>query len=316
MQLHQFFKKQLSANNLNRAHIISRCLRDLVQTFNTPKPCPVAIDDIRSTLVEMGITPGDTIHLHSSISFLLRGGESSQQAPESPLKYANQIIQTLIDIVGPNGTILMNTDAMPSEAKRNIWANNPDAFIFDYARSPSKRGLLSELFRRRKDTIRSLHPWYNITAWGKRSEELIGEHELSTPYAMDIHSPWYKLMASDGKVVLLGKTFDVNSFIHLTEYLYPEEFPRSVFLNKPITMKYLDRQRQTKEIDVLLHAPVWRDGAPTHFSNYLDAKYNIYKIRKFQNDVQIVSFVAKEEFEAIYKEMKNGITWYDTQFLP
>jgi aminoglycoside N3'-acetyltransferase len=317
MQLRQFIKRQLNVNNRGRARIISRCIHDLAQTFNTPKLCPISIEEIKSTLIDIGIATGDTIHLHSSISFLYRGGLSfSKTPPERPLIYANKIINTLIDIVGPDGTILMNTDSIPMETKREIWTNNSDAFVFDYARSPSRRGLLSELFRRRKDTIRSLHPWYNITAWGKRAQELIGEHEQSTPYTMDVHSPWYKLMASGGKVVLLGKTFDVNSFIHLVEYLHPDEFPRPVFLNKPVTMKYFDRQRQIKKIEVMLHARVWRNGAHTLFAEYLNEKYNIYKIRKFRDDVQIVSFVAKDEFDAIYHEMKNDITWYDTRFLP
>ena len=317
MPLRQFIKNQLGANNRNRARIISRCIDDLAQTFNTPRSNPISIEDIKSTLIDLGITPGDTIHLHSSISFLYRGGLSqSESPPESPLKYANQIITALIDIVGPEGTILMNTDSLAMELKRKIWTNDSDAFVFDYARSPSRRGLLSELFRRRKDTIRSLHPWYNVTGWGKRAQELIGDHEQSTPYTMDTDSPWYKLMNSGGKVVLLGKTFDVNSFIHLTEYLHPDEFPRPVFFNKPVTMKYYDCQRQIKQIEVMLHARVWRDGAPTLFANYLDEKYDIYNIRKFRDDVQIVTFAAKDEYDAIYNEMKDGITWYDTRFLP
>jgi aminoglycoside N3'-acetyltransferase len=312
-----FVNRGFSPQNQERAKLIYRCIYNIRQTYKNPIFKPVPVEDIRNTLETMGITQGDIIHVHSSISYLSQGGiHSSHGSDNTPWSYANKIINTLIDIVGNNGTILMNTDALGHQEKRRIWTQDPDAFIFDYKKSPSRRGLISELFRRREDTLRSVHPWYNVTGWGKLASEMIKDHKKSTPYAMDVHSPWYKLHDLNGKVVLLGNTFDVNSPLHFAEYMHPKEFPRAVFLNKPVTMRYVDTDRQIKETEILLHAPIWYDGAPTQFSEYLNQKYRIYKIREFGAGTRIVCYNAADQYKAVYAEMKKNVTWYDPQFSP
>lgn len=321
-QLKRLLFRNFSPVNIERAKILYRSFSELKTTFKSDYVAleqaaghagyPLSINDIRSTLEEMGVGRGDIIHVHSSTSFLMRGSPvPPKEKYSSMLEYAAKVVQTLIEIVGKDGTILMNTDSV-----KRAYAFYLTGAVFDSARMPSRRGLISEVFRRTPGAMRSVHPWYNVTAWGKHAEDLLRDHEKSSPYAMDINSPWYKLNERGGKVVLLGKTFDGNSPIHCVEFVYPDEFPRPIYINRPIALKYVDKDGQVKDMPIMLHAPIWIDGAPTNFSLFLNQKYNIYKIKEFHNDVKIVSYDAKAQFDAIYREMKNDVTWYDARFYP
>ena len=229
----------------------------------------------------------------------------------------------LLELVGPRGTLLMSTDFQrPGGWLKRLVVDGPiDADIFVPARSPSRRGVISELFRQLPGSIRSVHPYYNVTAYGPLAKELVGEHHLSTPYVQDQHSPWYKLTTVGARVALLGRTFEVNSPIHLVEFLHPQEFPRPIYMQRPVTMHWEDSEGR-HPIDVFLHT----SGAPGasffvpeslfKFSAYLQERYGIYRIRDFHGGVQVVTYDAHEQYEAYLREMKAGVTWYDPEFLP
>jgi aminoglycoside N3'-acetyltransferase len=51
--------------------------------------------------------------------------------------------------------------------------------VFDVRRTPSQMGLVTELFRRRKGVLRSLHPTHSICASGPLAAELTSRHHLS-----------------------------------------------------------------------------------------------------------------------------------------
>jgi aminoglycoside N3'-acetyltransferase len=224
----------------------------------------------------------------------------------------------LVDLVGVEGTIVMNTDGITHENVFRAWAGQveSDEPLFDHRRTPSRRGLISELFRRRPSAIRSVHPWYNMTAEGPRAEELLCDDVLSTPYAMDEHSSTYKLTTGNGKVVLLGSGFDLNVPMHLIEYVHPDEFPRPVYVNRPSRMTYVARDGSVQSIDVLLHASIFyvKLGVSTHnFCTYLQSKYGIYRSRSFAR-ASIVAFDAREQYDVSLREMRDGVTQYDPRF--
>jgi aminoglycoside N3'-acetyltransferase len=159
----------------------------------------------------MGITRGDVVHMHSSVSHLMRGSnKKSEKTLPSILSYVSSVLDVLIELIGPDGTLLMNTDSI-----KNAWVYSLRNEIFDYAKAPSRRGLISEIFRRKKGAIRSVNPSYNVTGWGKHAEDLIRRHEQSTPYTMDRDSPWYRITELNGKVLCLGNGWRYNSSVHL-----------------------------------------------------------------------------------------------------
>lgn len=321
----ELLRRVLRESDFKRLQILGQAARDLRGSFAAPPSptYPIGLGDLRAVLTGFGIARGDTVHVHTSITHLMRGSTTPPSEPVRGMRsYAKGVLDLLQDLVGDTGTLTMGTDFDRPEGwlKRLVSGQEIDADIFDPVNSPSNRGLVSELFRKQPDARRSLHPYYNVTARGPRAEELVGEHHNSSPYAQDRHSPWYKLTMSGGKVLLLGRTFDVNSLVHLVEYLHPDEYPRPLFMSRPVPMYYLDAARQRQRIDVRLHI----SGVPGsilftpqtlhRFGAYVNQRHHVYQVHQFHGDVGVVCYDAKAQYEAFLAEMRKNVTWYDPQF--
>ena len=97
-------------------------------------------------LKRIGIKRGDIICVHSSLKSIgeVDGG-------------ANTLIDTLLNVVGEEGTILMPVFTYS-------FVGNKDAQPFDIKNTGSKTGLVTEIFRKRKGTKRSNHPTHSVVA--------------------------------------------------------------------------------------------------------------------------------------------------------
>src|SRR5467141_3960112 len=138
---------------------------------------PFGPADLKRGLVQVGVLPGDTLMVHSSFdSFAgFRGAPAD-------------VIRTLQDAVGPDGTILMPTLPFNGTAV-DYAATEP---LFDVRRTLSRQGLITEVFRRSPHVVRSLHPTHSVAAWGRKARELIADHELAgTPCGRA--TPWGRL---------------------------------------------------------------------------------------------------------------------------
>ena len=153
-------------------------------------------DDIVQGLRELGVREGDLLMVHTALSSIGRveGG-------------ADAVIDALIDAVGPSGTIAMPTLYIPSITSGEV---------FDVDQSPSQMGKVTEAFRKRQGTVRSVHPTHPIAASGARAEELIAEHVRATT-ACGEGTPFTKLIEWGGKVLLLGVDQDRNTLLHTAE---------------------------------------------------------------------------------------------------
>lgn len=313
-----FLRRKLGQLNYGRLQILHRAIVDLRKTFEKTNGYPIPVDVVRQTLIDLGVKSDDLIIMHSSISHLFTGWKMPPRKPVNVIQYARDIIDMVMDLVGKEGTILMNTDSLSRDILYSIWEKTEnDSAVFNYAKSPSIRGIISEIFRRRSDVIRSVHPMCNVAGWGKYANELIKDHSKSTPYAMDRHSPWYKIQNMGGKGVILGTPYGCgNSLVHFLEFFHHEEFPREIFFQKPVKLKYVDYAKKIREMDIMLHASVigrFGNGEANYYK-YLNAKYGIFKFREFKNSTRITCYDSREQYEAMYKEMEKNITWFDRVF--
>lgn len=74
---------------------------------------------------------------------------------------------------------------------------------------------MTEIFRKRAESLRSLNPTHSIAAQGKRASEFIAEHYKYQTFGMG--SPLDRLAQAGGYVLLLGVTHLANSTIHVGE---------------------------------------------------------------------------------------------------
>src|SRR5205823_3882658 len=107
-----------------------------------------------------------------------------------------QVVEILLRAVGEDGTLAMPAFAMTGGSKVYLEQNQR----FDWRRTPSQSGMLTEVFRRMKNTERSMHPTHSVTAQGKDAKWLTEGHEYSTT-AFDEHSPFQKMVDRDALVL-------------------------------------------------------------------------------------------------------------------
>ncbi len=144
---------------------------------------------IKKGLREIGVRKGDLVMVHSSLSSFgyVEGG-------------ADTVIDALMEVVGEEGTILMPTF-------------NPRVKIFDPLTTPSSVGKITEVFRKMKGVLRSIHPTHSYASWGKWAEYLIKDHKETH----GIDSPLGKLARKGGYVLMLGAPPGSNTSIHIAE---------------------------------------------------------------------------------------------------
>jgi len=137
-------------------------------------------DDLRN----LGIREGGVLLVHASLRSLgpVDGG-------------AETVICGLLDALGEHGTLLM-----PALSYESVGVHNP---VFDLLHTPSCVGALTEYFRTRSGTLRSVHPTHSVCGIGPKAEELCQEHYLDTTPCGE-HSPFSRLRAMEGQILFLG----------------------------------------------------------------------------------------------------------------
>jgi aminoglycoside 3-N-acetyltransferase len=150
---------------------------------------------IKDALINKGLRLGDHLLVHSSVKSvgLIDGGPDA-------------LIDALLEVVGDEGTL-----AMPAF---NYTRPLPQPY-FDVAITPSRAGALTEIYRQRPETLRSLHPSHSVAAQGKRAEEFLADHHKGL--AFGVGSPVDRIAQAGGYVLLIGVTHMANSCIHIGE---------------------------------------------------------------------------------------------------
>lgn len=148
---------------------------------------------------ELGICPGDTVLVHSSLKSLGKG-----VTPED-------VIRGLGMAVGESGTLMFPA--------LSYFSCNREHPHFDYHRSPSNVGAIPEYFRTEVDgVVRSMNPTHSCCALGRYAEELTKDHwQDHTPCGAN--SPYRRLYELSGKILFIGCGTRCNTSMHAVEEL-------------------------------------------------------------------------------------------------
>ena len=179
------------------------------------------VADLAAGLTRAGIGSGELVLVHSAWTEF--DGFTGKPT---------DVINALRQAVGPSGTILMPT--LPFTGTAVAYARtNP---VFDVRRTPSRMGMISEIFRRLPDTHRSVHPTHAVAAQGPLAADVCAGHHLATTPCGQ-HSPFAALADRHGKILLMGTGIDVLTFYHYVEELIEKQLPRSPFTTESYSMK-------------------------------------------------------------------------------
>ena len=150
-------------------------------------------EKLLAQLENLNIDPEGTLLIHSSMKSMgeVAGG-------------ADTVLDAITDYMKKGLTVF------PTHTWSYINKDNPKFYVQS---SPSTVGILTELFRKRKNVIRSLHPTHSVAALGKKVEEFTsGDERFDTPAARN--SPYGKLLDNQAKILLIGVDLKSNTFIH------------------------------------------------------------------------------------------------------
>lgn len=145
----------------------------------------------------IGLERGMSVCVHAALSRLghIDGGPDA-------------VIDAIMEIVGADGAVLMPSYPTGGSTARYLDSGGE----FDVRNSPSKVGLVSEIFRKREGVDRSLHPTNPVAGWGAGAKAFLLDHGKSpTPYGPE--TPYGRLAAAENGYILMMETH-VHSFLH------------------------------------------------------------------------------------------------------
>jgi len=199
---------------------------------------PLSEDDFTNILAgDLGLQSGDVVYVHSGMDGL-------------NLAFPFYRILFLIQkVIGPGGTVVFPTypNHLISSYEYLLQGR-----VFDLRRTPSYTGILTEFARRQRQAVRSLHPTKSVSAIGPAARELTATHHLS-PYPYDTNSPYYKLIAHQGKIVGLGVTTNYISFGYCVDDALKEKFPVQVYHDRIFDAPCINYEGETVIVSTYAH---------------------------------------------------------------
>lgn len=177
---------------------------------------PATVEHIRRDLTALGVVPGMTLAVHSSLSACgyVVGGAAA-------------VILALEQALGEAGTLAMPTHSMdlsdPSNwqdpAVPELWHEliRQNVPAYEPALTPTRgMGAIPECFRKQLGCRRSDHPLCSWAARGRDAEHITLDHALSMSQGES--SPLARLYELDAHVLLIGVGYSSNTCCHLAEY--------------------------------------------------------------------------------------------------
>jgi aminoglycoside 3-N-acetyltransferase len=209
---------------MSEAHIIE-----------THSDAPITRSRIVRNLREMGLQPGMTVIVHSALSTIgwVCGG-------------AVALILALEEVLEDFGTLVMPTHS-GDLSDPSLWENPPvpeswweeireTMPAFDPDLTPTRGvGVVPEVFRKQRHTVRSNHPTVSFAAWGEDAIEVVADHR--PPYSLGESSPLGRLYDENSWVLLIGAPYGSNTSFHLAEYRSTFRSKETVRCSSPITVE-------------------------------------------------------------------------------
>ena len=265
-------------------------LRDLRNRMQRSQGRALDQAGIVAALRGLGIGPGDTLIVHSSLSRLgfVEGG-------------VDAVVMALQEAVGAEGTLGAPT----------FWTVDADTVeedtLFDVVHGRSRLGIISDRIRQLPGAVRSLHPTHSATFVGPRALALTADHHKDdTPVGP--HSPYRKLADIGGKILLLGVSLEYLTSFHTIEDEIPA-FPYEVYKSGRKRFRVRTAEGDEVSLYVRVHSEeTARLRQCTRMEPHFLAEGVMIKGTVGQGDAIVLD--AKGLHEALHRLSRRGITMY------
>ena len=245
-------------------------------------------------LRELGIRPGDSVMLHSAFG--------KEQGFTGSI---DDLTNVFVDAVGPEGHLLMVSLPYRSSSFDYLRKGN----VFDVRKTPSMMGMVSEMFRRRPEVARSLHPTHPVLVRGPRALWFTEQHP-NCMYPCGPGSPFERLADVDGKVAFLDVPFNTYTFFHHLEHLVSPLLPFALYTDEAFEAKVVDQDGQPRTVTTYVFAPeaIRRRRFET-FEAALRQRGLIQERRVGKSRLQMVR--VRDTIDCVLGMSRNGAFFYD-----
>jgi len=177
-------------------------------------PRAIALPQLTAELRALGLRRDGVVMVHtrmSAIGWVIGGSET--------------VVRALLEAIGPDGTLVAyaswqdhvyNAAEWPAEHRDAYVADPP---VFDPATGEAARdhGRIPERVRTWPGARRSDHPEASVVAVGAQAVELTADHPRDDAYGPA--SPFARLVAAGGQVLMLGAPLETITLLHHSEAL-------------------------------------------------------------------------------------------------
>lgn len=194
---------------------------------------------LRDRLSSIGVVAGANVLVHSSIAHLALDAPGAEPAA-SPLVVASQLLADLLGLVGSGGTLAMPTHPLYRDDPGFMHDKAALELVYEPAKTPSRVGFLTELFRRRPGVLRSRHPLSSLACRGPMAEAWLRDNlDGEAPLPHGHGSAYHRFCESDGLVISIGTPLiKAITVLHVAEELRDREWPvRGFFYERRFVLR-------------------------------------------------------------------------------
>ena len=245
-------------------------------------------------LREVGVRPGDSVMLHSAFS--RENGFAGS---------IGSLIDTFIEAVGPDGHLLMVS--LPYRNASLDWLLS--GRCLDVRKTPSMMGMVSEVFRRRDDVRRSVHPTHPILVYGPDAERFIAAH-ADCVYPCGPGTPFEALTSADGRVVFFDVPMDTFTYFHYLEHLVHSTLPFPLYTDELFDAQVIDAEGNQRTVKTYAFArEAIRRRRPERLYEELRATGKVASRRL--GATQLLSLRVRDAIECTRALQLKGNLFYD-----
>jgi aminoglycoside 3-N-acetyltransferase len=192
--------------------------------------------ELNDYLRQIGVVEGALVMAHTSVTNLQIEDPGKDSSRGSFLATAKTLLDSLLDLIGPAGTLLMPTNPQyqADDINRSYAERTALVISYDPKRTPCVVGMANELFWRQKGVLRSLHPYNPLAARGPLAEELLRDNlNPSEPLPHGVDSGYYRFCLRNGLVLGLGvPLWHSLTLIHVPEDIHDANWPIKNFFER------------------------------------------------------------------------------------
>jgi len=193
-------------------------------------------------LSALDVPRGRLVYVQASLDWMEKAGINGTDA-----------LADLIEWVSPAGTLVLPTYPFRSTHREYL----ESAPTFDVRRTASAIGVLPEMFRRTKGSVRSLDPDFCVSALGADAASIVGT-QPSGPDPFGADSSYRRMLDRGCTLVGLGVSLNTSSFIHAIDSEMQSGYPAQVYETGTYHASVVDADGASRQLSRKALRPVFQ----------------------------------------------------------